>query len=706
MPDNPPASTDPPQIRPEDLFSTPPTSSSNLPLPSPSAEPFLVGNIGTAYIQQALSTEAPDTFVPTFAKKNCLQEDLNKKLSPVDPLLVLFGLPRSRLLQAAIDRIVASLEAKTDDLEMDEERFLALARCMLPYIAEPNLQKVPLALFAKHPEWLSDEMLQSLSPPEVYDHCPLPIRRRLWAFDRGLYARHLAPIIQAYLDDPGIQSLARELRTIEFTGSLTSRLRRDHPSVRTLVTEVGGDVLLYGEILTTLRASFIKDPEGSPMHAMLRADLLNSLHDADVRTITESDACHPIVWGLQPCVREGEMSPRQCISLKSAFEGINSTAGAEGLYGDVATIMADPFATHLFASNALLCLRRFAMRNRHSEVRGCRELRFASSMINLGAHARKMLRTQDFRLPRPPKVLNHFYEAMVRIMHVDARYEATDRPRSSASEADGDNDRTGGGGRAGGSGGPSGGGTGHTESSTSSDHHKVRGLEEEEEAKEILRTSRIAQTILAQYVLDRLHARDIEALSHLLPTILSTLPRELGGTGVAMIETDSEVLRSEADLGVWSIYESLAISMSDALARTHLAVLLAPSARTRTICVERFLLPMARVSWPVHEAMLRLVAKVYDRGDKTAEYGIGWGRVLGEEGKFPPDAPPFPIAPSGDVERLTMDSALQAVTDRKNSMKQMYHALLDRSKDIHCELTPSMAPRIYELVYGSMDTSE
>ncbi|RKP13177.1 cofactor of BRCA1-domain-containing protein [Piptocephalis cylindrospora] len=699
MSDDPPTPADPPRIRPEDLFSTPPTSTSALPLPPSSASPYLVNHIGTEHIQRALSSEAPDTFVPTFAKKHCLQEDLHKKLTPIDPLLVLFGVPRSRLLQAAIDRVVVSLGEQAEEMEVDEERFLALAHSMLPYIAEPNLQNIPLALFAKHPEWLSDSMLDRLAPPQVYSHCPLPIRRRLWSHDKKLHARHLAPIIQAYLDDPGIRSLAREMRTVEFTGSLTARLRRDHPSVRTLVTEVGGDVQLYSEILSTLRSILIKDPEGSPTAAMLRVDLLNSLHDADVRGITENDACHPLAWGLQPCVREGEMSPRQCISLKGVFEGIDSAAGTGGLYGDVATIMVDPFTTHLFAANALLCLRRYAMRNRHSEVRACREIRFASSMINLGAHARKILRTQDFRLPRPPKALNAFFEAMVRIMHVDARYEATDRPRSSTADADADVDRQSGGRGSSGS-------IGSTEGSGASSDHKLGGLEEEEEAVKVLRSSRIAQTVLAQYVLDRLHARDVEALSHLLPTILSTLPRELGGTGVAMIELDTEILRSEADLGIWSIYESLAISMSDALARTHLAVLLAPSARTRTICVERFLLPMARVSWPVHEAMLRLVAKVYDRGDKTAEYGIGWGRVLGEEGRLPPDSPTFPIVPSGDVEKIAMDSALEHVAERKSNLKQVYQALLDRSKDIHCELTPSMAPRIYEMVYGAMDMTE
>ncbi|RKP24933.1 cofactor of BRCA1 [Syncephalis pseudoplumigaleata] len=340
-----------------------------------------------------------------------------------------------------------------------------------------------MALCRKHPEWVPMDAYDELCKGDVYEACPLEMKRRLWLHDHNLFGQYILPTVKEYIEDPAIRTMAGEMRGTDLAAS--SKERREHATVKKLTRLIGCNLQLYNVCLGLLRSLFIQD--GQPMPCMLRFDLLMAMHDGDVREICDVDPCHKLVWSLDACIRTQQLDDRRVDEMRRFFESVKHRGVNEGVYGDLGIVLYDPFASNMIAGQLLQHLHAYAGRlGRVGDMKTDRTIQWASVVLNLGIHALHMIRQREFQIPRVPKsVTSGFFGVLVRVMaedqrHSHRRWNGTDRPAGIGTEMEG-----------------------------------------------IMRESVVAQMVFAHYILERVQRGDFLALSHALPSFVAALPATL-----------------------------------------------------------------------------------------------------------------------------------------------------------------------------------
>jgi len=84
--------------------------------------------------------------------------------------------------------------------------------------------------------------------------------------------------------------------------SAVPKTRRQADVVQELTKMIGRNIRLYDMVLQFLRTLFMRTR--NVHYCMLRAELLMSVHDADIQEITSADPCHKFTWCLDACIRD------------------------------------------------------------------------------------------------------------------------------------------------------------------------------------------------------------------------------------------------------------------------------------------------------------------------------------------------------------------------------------------------------------------
>ncbi|KAI8049893.1 cofactor of BRCA1-domain-containing protein [Syncephalis plumigaleata] len=359
---------------------------------------YLYGQRGVAQVRESLSRHNPAQVIAEAQRRFCINDE---RVTTGYPLADQFGISRRTLHVDCIAALTQLMVERIEQSDMDQVRFKEYFEATFDKIGEPELRAVPMALCRKHPS-------------DVYEACPLEMKRRLWLHDHNLFGQYILPTVKEYIEDPAIRNMAGEMRGTDLAAS--SKERREHPTVKELTRLIGCNLQLYNVCLGLLRT----------YACMLRFDLLMSMHDGDVREICDVDPCHKLVWSLDACIRTQQLDDRRSVKHR----GVN-----EGVYGDLGIVLYDPFASNMIAGQLLQHLHAYAGRlGRLGDMKTDRTIQWASVVLNLGIHALHMIRQREFQIPRVPKsVTSGFLDQR----HSNRRWNGTDRPAGIGTEMEG-----------------------------------------------------------------------------------------------------------------------------------------------------------------------------------------------------------------------------------------------------------------------------
>ncbi|KAK9692718.1 hypothetical protein K7432_014216 [Basidiobolus ranarum] len=402
-------------------------------------------------------------------------------IQAIYPLLDHLEYTRAEVHGSFLDSLKLRMLEKIQKEDLDEERFHKLLKKTLPYIHLKELREVPVKLLSKHPERIPKEVLESISQQsDVYAECPVEVKRQLWLNDNTLFRDYVVPKLQRYHYDMDHYGIGRELRHKDVVK--ITKLRREHSTIKDLVNVIGTNITLYDLVLGFLRTLFLST--GYTNYCTLRFDLLMAMHEADVNEIYEKDPCHQLVWALDACIRTQSMDERRVRDMQKFFDGVMKE---DPVYGDIAMILLGPFTANMLSLQLLHLLHTAAAKQ--LEPKAERNIIWTSTILNLGYHARIMIQTRSFKIPKVDKeVTSKFYSAMGGLIADDIHREENAK--------------------------------------------KNIGIEDEEVFAEalteseiaVLGRSEVARKIFCQYTLDRLYESDLVAFNRIVPVLFQVLP--------------------------------------------------------------------------------------------------------------------------------------------------------------------------------------
>ncbi|KAG0270513.1 Cofactor of BRCA1 [Actinomortierella ambigua] len=400
-------------------------------------------------------------------------------IQAIYPLLDHHGRSRYDVHSSCMKALKAKLLQKLETAPIDEARFDSILRSMLPYIEVDGLQDLPLTLLGRFPDRMSDSIIDKIAESDdLFRAAPQEVKRRIWLAHPSKFRDDVIPIVKAYRTDPTIIRMAKDM-SIEQPAKVITQ-RRAHPSIRQLMDIVGGNLNLYNHIGTYLRSLFIQTNDA--VYCTLRFDLLMAMHEANLGSITKVDPCHELVWNLDACNRTLSMDDRRVENIRKFFDKV---ARDDPVHGDIAMILNDPFTSNMITSRLLTQLNDTSQKGKvpNSDT----SLIWTATTLNLGAHARRIIQQQKFRIPRVEAlVTDKFFTTLSNCILDDTLGQLKQ-------EVD--------------------------ESSSADEVHFT------EDNLAALDDSEVARKLLSHYILNRLHNTDIHALTRTLPIILTSLRR-------------------------------------------------------------------------------------------------------------------------------------------------------------------------------------
>jgi len=116
-----------------------------------------------------------------------------------------------------------------------------------------------MAILKRHPN-VPPQLLQRLSSvPELFQACPIEVKRQIWQIDHKIFKEMVSPLLEEYVVDPDVVRNAQEI--VDDARPLPKK-RREHRVVQELVNLIGRSTKLYSLVLHFLRGLFAKS--GSP----------------------------------------------------------------------------------------------------------------------------------------------------------------------------------------------------------------------------------------------------------------------------------------------------------------------------------------------------------------------------------------------------------------------------------------------------------
>ncbi|CAM0136287.1 hypothetical protein VKS41_006909 [Umbelopsis sp. WA50703] len=425
------------------------------------------------YIRELLSQHDPLTVISEVQSKHGL--DL-PNVGAVYPLLDFQGYTRHDVHKACLNAITSSILAKVHDPEFSVDQFQKLLTQTLPYIMEPNLQAIPMALLQRFPDKVEDDVLQMLKDDAaIFEQCPMNIKRRIWKSDEAFFQTHLLRYFNTYHHDAALQNLLKSSKP-ERIGEVLKE-RRQHHVVQQLIEIIGREAKLYRMFTEMIRIVFQSTPH--PILSTLKFDVLMRLHEDDIREIYDKDPCHKLTWTLNTCIRNQSMDTARINKIRECFDDAKREPK---LYADFALILMDPATTELLSKFIVKWIRMSVDENAPQNLE--EQWQWASRMLNLGNHAHDIAVSLKYK---PPKMDREVYSQLwntIGSLILEEQYD---------NEPGIDTDRD-------------------------------METKDAQVLEAMLPNDQISRDVFCQYVLDRTVEGDIHSLSRCLKHILASLP--------------------------------------------------------------------------------------------------------------------------------------------------------------------------------------
>ncbi|KAI1315056.1 Cofactor of BRCA1 [Mortierella claussenii] len=433
--------------------------------------------------------------------------------------------------------------------------FDSVLESMLPYIDVEGLQELPLTLLGRFPDRMTKDIIDKIGEnEELFAIAPTEVQRRIWLSNPNKFRDDVIPIVKAYRTDPEVINMAKEMSIEHPTKVITQR--RSHPSIKQLLDIVGGNPKLYNHIGTYLRSLFIQTNEA--VYCTLRFDLLMAMHEANLGSITKVDPCHELVWNLDACNRTLSMDERRVDNIRKFFDKVDRD---DPVHGDIAMILNDPFTSNMITSRLLALLNEATQNGRVPQTDAT--LTWTATMLNLGAHARRIIQNQKFRIPKVDANVSDKFMTTLSNCILD------DTLGMLKQDVD--------------------------------ENVEYEEVEFTEDNLVALDDSEVARKILCHYILNKLSNQDIHALARTLPTIVTSLSRN-SPYDYQSVTADS----------LHVTYQSFFHSFLGMLARQSLLTRFLMVRKWQTVIMNDFLLPAAAIDSSVHEQTIGFLLEAFN----------------------------------------------------------------------------------------------
>ena len=264
-----------------------------------------------------------------------VQEEARVRVSsmhPALPILDLHGITRAGIHDSLFRKMQDKLLERVD--ELDSKGLTKLLDKCFRHISSKELRGVCLRIMQKLPQVDEKYLLHISDTPELYQACPIEVKRQIWQTNQGFFGEAVSPLLDQYIAEKESILFSTHDTTVRKTTatsflSLTPKVRRQSRVMQDLVHMVLSSGDLYGTLLQFLRTLYLRTQVSH--YCTLRADILMSLHELDSTSkLCEEDPCHKFAWCLDACVRAGFVDEKKSRELYSFLEGIESGNEALG----------------------------------------------------------------------------------------------------------------------------------------------------------------------------------------------------------------------------------------------------------------------------------------------------------------------------------------------------------------------------------------
>ncbi|KAK5823204.1 cofactor of BRCA1-domain-containing protein [Linnemannia elongata] len=475
-------------------------------------------------------------------------------IGSIYPLLDHHGLTRHEIHLRCMKALKGKLLHQLETAQMDNARVNTLLDSMLPYIDVEGLQELPLCLLGRFPDRMTDPIIDKIGKSEeLFKIAPKVVQRRVWLSNPNKFQNDIIPIVKAYMNDPEIIRMSMEMSAEQPTVVINQR--RSHASIKKLLDFIGGDMQLYNNVMNSLRSLFVLTNDA--IYCTLRYDVLMACHEANIRAITTNDPSHELVWNLDACNRTLSMDERRVENIRKFFDKV---ARDDPVHGDIAMILNDPFTSNMIASRLLQIMIEATQTERFGQAENTTI--WTATMLNLGAHARRIVQQQKFRIPK--------VEANVtdKFMSTLNSYILNDAIRSLKQDSE--------------------------------EPYQIDEVEFTEENLVALDDSEVARKLICHYILNRLAHMDVQALSKVLPNFVASLKRN------ANYDYQSEVMDS-----FHVTYRSFFHSFVGILLRQHQITRFLTTRKWQTVIMNDFFLPCAAIDSAAYEEVVNFLLNAF-----------------------------------------------------------------------------------------------
>ncbi|KAN0047586.1 hypothetical protein ACTA71_001969 [Dictyostelium dimigraforme] len=278
-------------------------------------------------------------------------------------------------------------------------------------------------------------LLKLAEAEELYEQCPIEVKRQIWIVNEELFKDKIKPLINQYIEDPVfIQDMNEQLllsssTTIDplFAVSHLPAKRRENNSVLQEMVELfGKSTELYQMFINQIKRVF--SDTGNFLLCNLRAEILMVIHDKSISEIYDTDATHNIAWCLDACIRDNTLDARRIKEIQTNLHQNSSTLG------DTAMVFANPIAVNCIVRNILIQLKEVVKRKQIPK--DDESIKFLTYLLVLALKSHEMIKESKFKIPHVKKhILQTFYPLLATQILDDITREQTSTTSLSSSTA-------------------------------------------------------------------------------------------------------------------------------------------------------------------------------------------------------------------------------------------------------------------------------
>ncbi|KAF2879867.1 hypothetical protein ILUMI_26297 [Ignelater luminosus] len=370
---------------------------------------------GPNYLQDILKNcTDPLTAIEEFQSANGIHLS---SLQPILPLLDLHGIPRLDFHNSVVEQLREKLTnhitqiAKSKEREKDRRLKELLAKTF-PLVKVKALRPVVMRILKNMPE-IDDKYLKVLlMDKELYKDTDIEVKRQIWKTNQPLFGDEVSSLVTEYIKEK--ENTLHDHQNIDVQTHFfyaTPKVRRQKEVIQKLSELIGDNIKLYDTFLQFLRTLFCRTHNAH--YCTLRADLLMTIHDCDVRSIITIDPCHKFTWCLDACIQDGKISNSKLTILQKFLNSIKKEQ--RQILGDISMALCDPYAINLIAISILTTLKKLI---EHEQMpRDSKVLIFLLRMLIIGLNSWKIIEAQDFKEPKlDSQIVTKFMPALMALM--------------------------------------------------------------------------------------------------------------------------------------------------------------------------------------------------------------------------------------------------------------------------------------------------